>query len=49
MASVEPVDLPVADASPLNRPENFFNRELSWIHFNERVLLEACNDLASSP
>ncbi len=45
-------DQPVSAASPPSAPsatiahggEAYFNRELSWLAFNERVLAEACNE-----
>jgi polyphosphate kinase len=40
------MDAPVADLptrEPAQGDERYFNRELSWLAFNERVLAEACN------
>ncbi len=42
----EAMSTPVSDYLPSDRSasdERYFNRELSWLAFNERVLAEACN------
>ena len=40
MTSTESID----SAIDLNNPEYYFNRELSWLEFNRRVLAEATDD-----
>ncbi len=47
MDDPSPIPAPKADADTPNPPvaprERYFNRELSWLAFNRRVLEEACN------
>jgi len=47
MTNRAPANPPVAGTStetgPSSAAERYFNRELSWLAFNERVLAEACN------
>ena len=42
MASLSPADAPAPTEVPVPE-QRYFNRELSWLAFNRRVLEEACN------
>ena len=42
MASTSPADTPAPIEVPVSE-QRYFNRELSWLAFNRRVLEEACN------
>ena len=42
-AAFDPGTDDLAGSALLSQPERFFNRELSWLAFNQRVLAEADN------
>src|SRR6478672_12165281 len=44
MDKVTDAPLPAAAAEPPQQEQRYFNRELSWLAFNRRVLEEACNE-----
>lgn len=47
---IDPQDIPATPAAAVQAPalgadeSPYFNRELSWLQFNQRVLAEACNE-----
>src|SRR5512145_3191244 len=43
LQETQPADDAGKSAPPVSGPARFFNRELSWLHFNQRVLEEAEN------
>lgn len=44
MTRARPVSAPDDDATVADTRDRYFNRELSWLAFNRRVLEEACNE-----
>ena len=42
-ATIEPIDITELAIAPAAPGHRYFNREISWLGFNQRVLEEACN------